>query len=388
MFLVAFAMTIYHADAQSRRTTQPAKSESASRPASSSRKSPATSPTRSTRKSPSTTPSSSSRPSYTRPSSSRPSGVSRPSDNNKERQPSTTVRKPSSSVSRPSSSAKSVGTTKRPTANTARPVSPVPGNHKKPVIVPPSKPVQIRPDHKPDKHHIHPRERDFLHFNKPAYFWSTHNHYYGHKVRVLPTTVVRINRYGITYYCHNDIWYRPYGAHYIVCRPPVGTALAVELISDMVWTAVRLSYFNTAVQTYNAILRNDDQIAEQNRIIMEQNALIAQNNAVIAQQNSQIASSQAAAQAAYSLANELGLVQSYAAAGSEYFYQDGVFYMKDATGEYRVIIPPAGALVESLPEDYDLVVINDNEYYKVDDTVYKLSISEGKPYFEVLGQQY
>jgi hypothetical protein len=29
-----------------------------------------------------------------------------------------------------------------------------------------------------------------------------------------------------------------------------------------------------------------------------------------------------------------------------------------------------------------------NEYYKVDDTVYKITISEGKPYFEVLGQLY
>ena len=45
-------------------------------------------------------------------------------------------------------------------------------------------------------------------------------------------------------------------------------------------------------------------------------------------------------------------------------------------------------LVESLPEDYDIVNLNGEDYYKVDDTVYKVSISEGKPYFEVLGQLY
>ena len=60
----------------------------------------------------------------------------------------------------------------------------------------------------------------------------------------------------------------------------------------------------------------------------------------------------------------------------------------DANGEYKVIVPPAGAMVDSLPEDYDIVVLNGDEYYKVDDTVYKVTISEGKPYFEVLGQLY
>ena len=92
---------------------------------------------------------------------------------------------------------------------------------------------------------------------------------------------------------------------------------------------------------------------------------------------------------AYALANELGLIQSYAAAGSTYYYQDGVFYAMDANGQYSVIVPPAGALVEALPEDYDLITLADgNEYYLVDDTVYKVTIVEGKPYFEVLGQLY
>ena len=94
------------------------------------------------------------------------------------------------------------------------------------------------------------------------------------------------------------------------------------------------------------------------------------------------------AQASYDLANELGLIQSYAAVSSEYFYQDGVFYMMDSDGEYKVIVPPAGALVETLPEDYEMVTLGGEEYYKVDDTVYKVTLSDGKPFFEVLGQLY
>ena len=66
-----------------------------------------------------------------------------------------------------------------------------------------------------------------------------------------------------------------------------------------------------------------------------------------------------------------------------------MFYAKDARGEYNVIVPPAGALVETLPEDFDMVTLADgNEYYKVDDTIYKVTVLEGKPYFEVVGQQY
>jgi len=185
----------------------------------------------------------------------------------------------------------------------------------------------------------------------------------------------------VTYYCYDDIWYRPYGGYYVVCRPPFGTVLAANLIADMAWTAVRMSYYYTVANTYSKINENNEYIAEQN-------AIIAQNNATIAAQNQTIAMNQQLASQAYTLANELGLVQSFAAAGSDYYYQDGVFYVMDANGEYKVIVPPAGAMVEILPEDYDMITLNDNEYYKVDETVYKVTISEGKPYFEVLGQLY
>lgn len=244
------------------------------------------------------------------------------------------------------------------------------------------KPVQIRPDHRKDPPRKHPRERDFMRWDRPSYWWSHDNHYYGYRVRVLPTHVHRHVYRGITYYCYNDIWYRPYNGYYVVCRPPYGLSLAANIISDIAWTAVRLSYYNTVANTYS-------QINENNAYIAEQNAIIAQNNAVIAAQNATIAQNQQLAQTSYALANELGLIQSYAAADSEYFYQDGVFYAKDARGEYNVIVPPAGALVETLPEDFDMVILADgNEYYKVDDTIYKVTVVEGKPYFEVVGQQY
>lgn len=167
----------------------------------------------------------------------------------------------------------------------------------------------------------------------------------------------------------------------MVCRPPRGTILAANLIADMTWAAVRLSYYYTVANTYSKITEN-------NAYIAQQNAIIAQNNATIAAQNQAIAMNQQLAAQAYGLANELGLVQSYAAAGSPYYYQDGVFYSMDSDGEYKVILPPAGALVENLPEDYEMVTLNGEEYYKVDDTVYRVTISEGKPYFEVLGQLY
>ena len=242
-------------------------------------------------------------------------------------------------------------------------------------------PVQIRPDHKHDRPRVHPVHRDFIAYDRPSHFWKPAHHYFGHRVRILPSRAVIHVHHGISYYCYNDIWYRPYGGYYVVCRPPFGTVLAANIISDIVWTAVRFSYYNTVVNTYSRINEN-------NRYIAEQNEIIARNNAVIASQNQTIAMNQQQAQASYGLADRLGLIQSYAAVGSEYFYQDGVFYSKAANGEYNVIIPPAGALVETLPEDYEIVSLDGDDYYKVDDTVYKVTLNEGRPYFEVLGQLY
>lgn len=337
-----------------------------------------------------TRPSQQTRPSATKPSQQPRPSAGKPQDNNKKPDFQPGNQDKPMQVTRPAPN--------RPTGNNSgnrpsvRPDAGPGGQQNKPGMKPggpdkgpghgPGKPVQVRPDHRHDPPRVHPRDRDFMRWDRPSYFWSRHDHFYGHRVRVLPSHVHRHYYHGITYYCYNDIWYRPYGGYYVVCRPPYGISLAADIISDIAWTAVRLSYYNTVANTYS-------QINENNAYIAEQNAIIAQNNATIAAQNAAIAQNQQLAQVSYALANELGLIQSYAAANSEYFYQDGVFYSKDAAGQYKVIVPPAGALVESLPDDYDMVTLKDgNEYYKVDDTVYKVTISEGKPYFEVLGQQY
>ena len=86
------------------------------------------------------------------------------------------------------------------------------------------------------------------------------------------------------------------------------------------------------------------------------------------------------------LADRLGLVQSYASAAGSYYYDDGVFFTRSSSGEYVTIVPPAGALIEELPEDYRTVILGGDEYYAVDDTVYRMTVVGGSPYFEVLGQ--
>ena len=305
----------------------------------------------------------------------RPTNSSRPVSTTSSRstvtgsKPSTTIKtRPTVTETRPSTNTGTRQTTTRPTnrVDTDRPME---VNH-------------------PDEHRVHPRDREFMHYNAPSYFWAHDHHCYGHRVRVLPSHALRHHWCGHVYYCYHDIWYRPYGGYYVVCRPPFGTVLAAQVISDMAWASVRISYYNTVARTYDAINANNKLIAEQNAVIEQNNRVIAQNNALIAAQNQAIAQGQKYAAESYAKANELGLIQSFADADETYYYQDGVFYSMGANGQYMVIIPPAGALVENLPEDYDMVTLKGDEYYKVDDTIYKVTIKEGKPYFEVLGQLY
>lgn len=94
----------------------------------------------------------------------------------------------------------------------------------------------------------------------------------------------------------------------------------------------------------------------------------------------------ASAVAPYSTYGGLKLTHSYVSNGTEYYYQDGVFYIVDAFGQYRTIIPPTGALVEYLPDDYTTFRRGGDLFYRVDDTVYTLRLIDGQPLFEVLGQ--
>jgi hypothetical protein len=152
-----------------------------------------------------------------------------------------------------------------------------------------------------------------------------------------------------------------------------------DVIDDLAYIGVRCAYYNNIYRSYNIIDENYREIDAQNRII-------AQNNATIAAQNASIALNTEIAEKSYSLATKLGLMQSFADASQEYYYDDGVFYIKNADGKYQVIVPPAGAVITELPKDFEQIVLDGETYYKVDDTVYRLTIVDGTACMEVLGQ--
>lgn len=231
-----------------------------------------------------------------------------------------------------------------------------------------------------DVYRIPPRERDYLPYNRPGRFYGVDPHYYGYRVHHLPPRYRRYTYWGVDYYFYDGIYYRPWGNVYVVCRPPFGVTFEVSLLGATL-RAVNFAYYCNSYRVYSAIDAN-------NRIIDQQNLIIAQNNATIAAQNSAMALNTTHANTAYTLANSLGLVQSYAYANEPYYYQDGVFYRVNAAGQYEVIVPPAGALVGELPDDYETITLGGQEFYKVDDTVYRLTLVNGVPQLEVLGQMY
>jgi len=244
---------------------------------------------------------------------------------------------------------------------------------------------------------VAPIHRRPIPYDRPGLFYGPHPHYYGYRVRHLPH-YDRYRYWGIDYYFYNGIYYRFWNDVYHICRPPYGILFDRALYA-LELDVLRFSYYNNVYRTYNTVNSNYAVINEQNQIIAQNNATIAAQNAAIAQNNATIAAQNAASStptmdlntlksyASYQLATKLGLIQSYAANGQEYYYDDGVFFISDASGQFKVIVPPAGALIKALPEDYETVVLADgNEYYQVDDTIYRTTVSDGVPYFEVLGQ--
>ena len=180
------------------------------------------------------------------------------------------------------------------------------------------------------------------------------------------------------YYICDGIYYRWWNDCYYVCRPPFGIFFDRALYNlDLV--LCDFAYYSTVRRTYRIV--NDNY-----RTIAEQNDIIAQNNATIAAQNAAIANGNLAADASYNLASRLGLFQSYANANQQYYYDDGIFFIEGANGQYQTIVPPAGALIAELPDDYEIITLDGVEYYKVDDTVYRTVVVDGKALFEVLGQ--
>ena len=238
----------------------------------------------------------------------------------------------------------------------------------------------MRVDDRHNMYRIPPRQRDPMPWDRPGYFWGDHPHYYGYRIHTLPPSWRRISHWGIDYYYYNGIYYRPFGGSYVVCRPPFGTPLE-KAIDRAILRAIRFAYYYDTYRTYESVF-------DYYNVIARQNLIIAQQNARIIARNSNYAINSNRALSAYELANRLGLVQSYAYANADYFYQDGVFYNVSASGVYTTIVPPAGALVTSLPDDYEIIVMDGIEYYMVDNTVYRTTVFEGEPYLEVLGQMY
>lgn len=226
---------------------------------------------------------------------------------------------------------------------------------------------------------IPPRTREtIIVYNKPATFFAPGPHYFGYRIKKLPPRPRMIVYCGRTYYYYNNVYYRPWGSYYVVSRPPFGVCIDIAL-REAHMASIRFAYYHNVYRTFDILDDNYRKINEQNRVI-------AQNNATIAAQNAAMALNSERALSSYELARQLGLVQSYANASIEYFYEDGVFYTINKKNQYEVIVPPAGALVAELPDDYEIIVLNGIEYYQVDDTVYRLTLVDGTPCLEVLGQ--
>lgn len=237
--------------------------------------------------------------------------------------------------------------------------------------------VRTHPNPGHDIQRHHPRHREPMPFNRPSRFWDRGPHFFGHRVHFLPPRYVVRYYWGVPYYIVDGLYYRCYNDFYYVCRPPFGVFF--DPVIDVAGAICHFAYYSSVYNTFRTINENAATITAQNEII-------AQNNATIAQQNSEMALNTERAISAQKAADNLGLVQSFADAQVEYYYDDGVFFTKDADGKYITIVPPAGALVQELPDDYDTININGGEYYKVDDTVYRTTIVDGAAYFEVLGQ--
>ena len=238
----------------------------------------------------------------------------------------------------------------------------------------------IRMDDDRNLNRVPPREREFTSYKTASAFYGHDPHFFGYRVQTLPPRYRRITHWGREYYYYDNVYYLRYGNWYVISRPPFGVAIDIAL-RDLAFASVRFSYYHNVYRTFDIIDSNY-------RTILEQNREIARNNARLAAQNSALALNSNRALSAYEIATALGLVQSFANINTEYFYEDGVFYVATKKNRYEVIVPPAGALVNELPDDYDIIVLNGVEYYKVDDTVYRLVLVDGIPALEVLGQMY
>lgn len=225
---------------------------------------------------------------------------------------------------------------------------------------------------RPEPGRVPPPHRSPISYRRPSRFWDSGDHYFGYRVKRLPLNYGRREYFGVSYYVLNDVFYRYVDGSYYVCRPPFGVA----------FMPARFGAVSCSFAFYFASYRNYRTYNDVARYITDRNALVASGN-------SRLRFSSGNAQRAYEsylLADRLGLVQSFAAAAADYYYEDGVFFVRTSGGEYVTVVPPAGALVVELPDDYRVIYLGGVEYYAVDYTVYRAVALDGNLYFEVLGQ--
>lgn len=205
---------------------------------------------------------------------------------------------------------------------------------------PDRKPEPPRPEMRPGRHE-RPLPSSYyepMRYDHAKRFWDSGSHYFGYCVHSLPPRVERRVYRGVSYYVYNDIFYRLVNGYYYVTRPPYGVEFRPSY--DYSRRLCTINYYN-----------GSDRAVSSRR-----------------------------------LAASLGLSQDYADRYYDYYYDDGVFFKERISGRFVTVVPPAGAIVTELPDDYDVMYYNDCEYYIVDDTVYRAVAVDGRAGFEVLGQ--
>ena len=187
----------------------------------------------------------------------------------------------------------------------------------------------------------------------PSYRYG--DHFFGHRITILPRGYVTMRVGGVNYYYYDGIYYRRYllGGYY-VCRPPRGTAIAQTML-NVALTAI-------AINTIRDEIQRAQRAAALSTVYVNNNT----NTGYAVRTRDDYYNT--------NLVNQ---------AGQDYYYQDGVFYILK-NGQYYVIEAPIGALVTEIPADYDEIELDGRTYYQVEDTLYKATVIDGALYFEVV----
>mgnify|MGYP003291917496 CR=1 FL=1 len=65
-----------------------------------------------------------------------------------------------------------------------------------------------------------------------------------------------------------------------------------------------------------------------------------------------------------------------------YYYDDGTYYLPH-NNNYIVVTPPVGACVPELPSSYEVIVLDNRLYFKVDNVYYKEVVIDGYIWYQV-----